>query len=169
MNNLSPFKARTDTLEALKSQVAHWQHNHSDMVERCALLSQRHDLPIDRIQAYKYLIRVQEDNIKLKQELAELETKYAALPPCLSTVKELELQLAIARKAEGISDGEEAWFVGGPGMQATVYKYADIEQYVNAACKQTGDGSSEYTATKIIVTMRAHPDSVCIGNKKLSL
>lgn len=38
----------------------HWKSNHADMVNRCALLSQRPDVPVDRIPAYREMIRLQE-------------------------------------------------------------------------------------------------------------
>ncbi len=47
----------------------HWKANHADMVSRCALLSQRPDVPVDRIPAYRELIRLQEENRELKRQL----------------------------------------------------------------------------------------------------
>lgn len=44
----------------LVAQVAHWKANHSDMAMRNAILSQRPDLPVDRIPAYMELMRLQE-------------------------------------------------------------------------------------------------------------
>lgn len=53
----------------LAAQVQHWQANHSNMVARCALLSQRDDLPIDRIPAYRELERLQTGNDELRVAL----------------------------------------------------------------------------------------------------
>jgi hypothetical protein len=44
----------------------HWKANHKDMVSRCALLSQRPDVPVDRIPAYRELIHLQEENRALR-------------------------------------------------------------------------------------------------------
>jgi hypothetical protein len=40
--------------------AAHWKANHAHMAARCALLSQRPDLPVDRLPAYRELVRLQE-------------------------------------------------------------------------------------------------------------
>ncbi len=37
----------------LEAGLAHWKKNHAAMVERCSYLSQRKDLPVDRIPAYQ--------------------------------------------------------------------------------------------------------------------
>lgn len=41
------------------ANVRHWKANHDNMVSRCALLSQREDLPVDRIPAYEELVKYQ--------------------------------------------------------------------------------------------------------------
>lgn len=38
----------------------HWKANHDQQVARCALLAQREDLPVDRLPAYRELVRLQE-------------------------------------------------------------------------------------------------------------
>lgn len=43
-----------------QSQSAHWRKNHDNMVAKAAMLSQRPDLPVDRIPAYLELERLQE-------------------------------------------------------------------------------------------------------------
>lgn len=43
----------------LREEARHWKSNHNAMVARCSMLRDRHDLPIDRIPAYKELIRLQ--------------------------------------------------------------------------------------------------------------
>ncbi|MGZ8317529.1 MAG: hypothetical protein ACXWVD_00370 [Telluria sp.] len=40
-------------------QADHWKANHDNLVARCALLSQRDDLPVDRLPAYRELVRLQ--------------------------------------------------------------------------------------------------------------
>jgi hypothetical protein len=49
--------------------IKHWISNNKDLANRCALLSQRPDLPVDRIPAYKELIRLQLANAVLTSEL----------------------------------------------------------------------------------------------------
>jgi hypothetical protein len=43
-----------------EANARHWQSNHADQVARCALLRERPDLPVDRIPAYKELVRLQQ-------------------------------------------------------------------------------------------------------------
>lgn len=47
-------------IDALDRAVAHWRANHGDMVRRAALLSQRPDLPVDRLPAYHEMKRLQQ-------------------------------------------------------------------------------------------------------------
>jgi hypothetical protein len=42
------------------ANASHWKSNHADQVARCALLRERLDLPVDRIPAYKELVRLQQ-------------------------------------------------------------------------------------------------------------
>ena len=42
-------------LDDMRKERDHWKANHGNMVEKCAFLSQRPDLPVDRIPAYKEL------------------------------------------------------------------------------------------------------------------
>jgi hypothetical protein len=44
----------TAQLAEKDAELAHWKANHDNMVKKNALLSQRHDLPVDRIQAAKH-------------------------------------------------------------------------------------------------------------------
>lgn len=46
----------TDQVKALQSQVRHWQSNHDNMVRKAAFLSERPDLPVDRLPAYRELV-----------------------------------------------------------------------------------------------------------------
>ena len=49
-----------ERVKQLEAEVQHWKSNHDHMVERCAILRERHDLPVDRIPAYQRLIALQE-------------------------------------------------------------------------------------------------------------
>lgn len=51
----------------------HWKANHKDMTNRCALLSQRPDVPVDRIPAYRELINLQGRVRELEKINAQLE------------------------------------------------------------------------------------------------
>lgn len=55
--NLEQLQLRVKELER-ELDIA--RKNHKHLVDRCALLRQRYDLPVDRIPAYKELIRLQE-------------------------------------------------------------------------------------------------------------
>ena len=54
----------------LEKQVSHWKANHDHMQERCAWLSQRTDLPVDRIPAYE---SAQRRIAKLESEVTRLK------------------------------------------------------------------------------------------------
>lgn len=53
-----------------------------------------------------------------------------------------------------------AWYVSGPSMSAVIFKHEEIEQYINAACRQTGDHLDDYTATKVRITVSVHPTAI---------
>ena len=57
----------------------HVQANHKNMVDRCALLSQREDLPVDRIPAYEELVRLQEMESTLKVIIQALKQQVMLL------------------------------------------------------------------------------------------
>ena len=42
-----------------QAEIKQWKAKHDDVVKRCALLRERDDLPVDRIPAYRELIRLQ--------------------------------------------------------------------------------------------------------------
>ena len=44
----------------LELELQHCKASHAEVVKRCAILRQRHDLPVDRIPAYNELVRLQE-------------------------------------------------------------------------------------------------------------
>lgn len=52
-------------IEALKHELAQWKQHHQDMVDRNAVLRERHDLPVDRLPAYRRLVELQEENRRL--------------------------------------------------------------------------------------------------------
>lgn len=51
----------TQRIAELEKEVAHWKNNHANMVDRTRVLIEREDLPIERINAYRQLERMQED------------------------------------------------------------------------------------------------------------
>lgn len=60
---LSPtslLKKLEEENQQLKKELQQWKANHAEMVKRAALLRERSDLPVDRIPAYKELIRLQQ-------------------------------------------------------------------------------------------------------------
>jgi hypothetical protein len=58
-------------IDAYARQVRHWRANHAHLVQRNALLMQRPDLPVDRLPAYRELVRLQQ--ALANQELAQQE------------------------------------------------------------------------------------------------
>ncbi len=42
--------------------LKHWVSNHDNLAARLAVFTQREDLPVDRIPAYRELVRLQEEN-----------------------------------------------------------------------------------------------------------
>ncbi|MES2730012.1 MAG: hypothetical protein V4621_07980 [Pseudomonadota bacterium] len=46
-------------IEKLIAERDHWKANHADMVKRAGLLSQRDDLPVDRLPAYREMEALQ--------------------------------------------------------------------------------------------------------------
>jgi hypothetical protein len=60
--------------ENYKAEIKHWRSNHDNMVSRCAILSTRMDLPAERTVAYRELIRLQNENVELKNECAKLKS-----------------------------------------------------------------------------------------------
>jgi hypothetical protein len=51
------------------AEAAHWKANHDNMVKKNALLSQRHDLPVDRIQAAKHFDDLNAEVVRLRDRL----------------------------------------------------------------------------------------------------
>lgn len=58
-------------IEGLKHELAQWKQHHQDMVERNAVLRNRHDLPVDRLPAHRRLIDLQEENRQLKELISD--------------------------------------------------------------------------------------------------
>lgn len=58
-------------------KVRHWKANHDQMVQRLRLLTQRQDLPVERISAYQALIQAQEAVRKLEAVCAAVYVNVA--------------------------------------------------------------------------------------------
>jgi hypothetical protein len=67
-------KIESITEENYKAEIKHWRSNHDAMVFRCAILSDRLDLPAERTVAYRELVRLKEENVELKNECANLKS-----------------------------------------------------------------------------------------------
>lgn len=52
-------KAAEKERDDLREELAHWKVNHDQMAARCAILRERDDLPVDRLPAYRELMRLQ--------------------------------------------------------------------------------------------------------------
>lgn len=57
-------------IQSLKSDVLHWKSNHDAQVARSKFLSERKDLPIERVSAYHFL----EDAISNQEKLRIAES-----------------------------------------------------------------------------------------------
>ncbi len=51
------FDKRIAEASELESMLKHWRSNHDDLKQRLAFVTQRPDLPVDRIPAYEALLR----------------------------------------------------------------------------------------------------------------
>jgi predicted nuclease with TOPRIM domain len=58
----------TAQLAEKDAEVAHWKANHDNMAKKNALLSQRHDLPVDRIQAAKHFDDLSAEVERLRED-----------------------------------------------------------------------------------------------------
>ena len=58
--------------EDAQAEIAHWKANHDNVVERLRLFTQRKDLPVDRVDAYKSLTKAQEEVARLEGLCNEL-------------------------------------------------------------------------------------------------
>ena len=67
---LSDQHSRED-VDQLVWMVRHWMNNHKVMRDRCALLTQRPDLPVDRLPAFRQLVRLQEQNTNIRTLLRD--------------------------------------------------------------------------------------------------
>lgn len=59
------------------AEIQRWKSAHADMVKRCAILREREDLPVDRIPAYKELLRLQ-SLVAQDQDAARMDRQYLA-------------------------------------------------------------------------------------------
>lgn len=60
-------------IDMAHKEIDHWVSNHAQMKHRNALLSQRPDLPVDRIPSHAELIRLQEENAQLRRVHSSIE------------------------------------------------------------------------------------------------
>jgi len=67
---LKNLRSAKDEMEkGFRATLKVMRANHKGMVERNALLRQRHDMPVDRLPAHEELVRLQEENARLRKEL----------------------------------------------------------------------------------------------------
>jgi hypothetical protein len=71
----------TAQLADKEAEVVHWKANHDNMVKKNSMLSQRHDLPVDRIQAAKHF-----DDLNAEVERLRDEGKRLAAAGDLATI-----------------------------------------------------------------------------------
>jgi hypothetical protein len=62
------WDARQPEIDALKAEVKHWKANHENMVNRSRVLIDRPDLPLERVQAFRQIERLQAEVAQLKAE-----------------------------------------------------------------------------------------------------
>lgn len=90
-----------DEIERLRAEVKHWKSNHDNRVEAARLLIERHDLPIDRIPAYKHYLRLQED---VQHYRTENEEQARLLG--ISSERELALRAEVERMRKDAARGK---------------------------------------------------------------
>lgn len=73
--------------EHAEAERDHWKANHADIVNRAALLSQRDDLPVDRLPAYREMERLQKE-VGAKQ--AEIDRLMLEFCPNEMTPEQIE-------------------------------------------------------------------------------
>lgn len=126
--------------EKLRLEIAHLRANNNDLTNRCAFLRQRPDLPAHRIPAYNVLIALQEKQAATRVDVNRidvLDPKYA----------------------------RDGWIISGPLLDnnpdVIVTEKSDIKKIINLI---TNDGRysdvDDYTATKIQLNYKYHPDSI---------
>lgn len=65
---------RKSKLEELEYQVLHWKANHDNVMNKLRLFTQRKDLPVDRLPAYNYVLKLEKENKELRDELQQLKS-----------------------------------------------------------------------------------------------
>lgn len=73
INNITKYE-RLSKVEELEYQVLHWKANHDNVMNKLRLFTQRKDLPVDRLPAYKYVIKLEKENKELRDELQQLKS-----------------------------------------------------------------------------------------------
>lgn len=112
-------------LAEAQSSEAHWRANHDNVVRKLRFFTQRDDLPVDRLQAYEYVLEL-EKQLAGGEQPSELEMHRADYQACkdagweslgelLSAYKTLEKQLAEAQalNAQLLSVAEKMRCAGG--------------------------------------------------------
>lgn len=60
--------------KALK-EAEHWKSNHECEVSRARVLKERPDMPLERVNAYNHMTALEEENKRLKAQIASLESR----------------------------------------------------------------------------------------------
>lgn len=58
-------------LEEAEANGAQWKANHDNVVNKLRLFTQREDLPVDRLPAYQYVLKLEADLASTQKRLAE--------------------------------------------------------------------------------------------------
>lgn len=84
----------TKRAESAESERDHWKANHDNMVQRNAVLSQRPDLPVDRLPAIReYERMLAEKDIEKQQMLNAMDSMTKAFKKLEVKLADYELQL----------------------------------------------------------------------------
>ncbi len=89
-----PFDSLAEATKQRAAELRHWKANHADMVKRCAFLSERDDLPIDRIPAYARmsgeierlngLVKLQREALDIGSAIREMQSALTPTRPGMS-------------------------------------------------------------------------------------
>lgn len=109
---------------ALESEVRHWKSNHANQVARTGLLTQRPDMPVDRLPAYERSIKLEADVASLEARnkmlaLALHEACYGKLPVSaeqLSALARMELGQRLLRVWEEGEAVRWSWTDGSAAL-----------------------------------------------------
>ena len=76
INPIHAFVRESDALAViaeLEAEAKHWKSNHDNVVAKLRILTQREDLPADRLPAYQRIIDLEEENARLIKDKERLE------------------------------------------------------------------------------------------------